>query len=430
MKNRALSISLGLACCGLALVSSVGTAQPVEAPVAVATAKASVFTRTTDRPDGTVALELANVVYTPKDQAQGPRIHLISAVHIADKPFYERTQKLLDGLDLVLFEGVKPPGMRAISATMDEPAKIKVTRSRIKFLLAAADEARSADGTLPTDFTKLLAASEKRWRDLIERSLVDAWNKPLVYAVEKGENGIERAVITSIGPDGTSSHGEGDDIRLTGKNEASGGEKKPKGLQPQMASALKLTFQTDGIDTTKPNWRSSDMSIDEVQEKLEAAGVKNSALFSMLDGSSFTGQLASFMLNIVKASPTLSTQMKLMMVEMLGSPDAVDSAAPKSMRAMMNVILHDRNAVVIEDLRGVLASEKHDDIAIFYGAGHMAGLEQQLISELGYVRQSEEWTTAITVDPKDAGMTEKQAAAMRKQVRKSIEGMNKKKPKN
>jgi hypothetical protein len=389
-----------------------------------------IYTRVSEGDDGTLKLELASAVFAPAEGKAGPRVHLVSAVHVADKSFYEGLQRALDKLDLVLFEGVKPPGAGTLDATLDEAGKIKATKARIKFLLAVVNEERSKAGALPVDFTALIEGGGKRWKNLIEQSLIDAWGHPLVYAVDKTEDDKERAAITSLGPDGQSQGGEGDDIRMLGSPVSKAPGKKEAGLQSQLAGALGLTFQLDAMDSSKPNWRSCDMSIDELQAQFEAAGVKSSALFSMLDGSSLTSKLAAFFLGFVKDSPQLSATMKMMMVEMLGQSEDVTAAVPASMKRMMEVILKDRNAVVLHDLKGVMEKEPAvKDVAIFYGAGHMADLEKHLIADLGYRLESETWSQAIEVNPADAGMTPKEAKAIRAQVRSSMPGAAKPKPK-
>ena len=67
------------------------------------------YSRVTDQDDGKVSLEMCQRTFKPTD-GSGPRIHLVSAIHIADQSFYQAMQTLLDGYDTVLFEGVKPAG--------------------------------------------------------------------------------------------------------------------------------------------------------------------------------------------------------------------------------------------------------------------------------------------------------------------------------
>lgn len=421
-------INLRTAAAGLALVLACGmnfavaSQPPAAAPAAAAEAPAqtSGYTRVVDKDDGSLTLEIAAKSFVPAGGKPGPTIHLVGAVHIADKPFYTGLQAMLDAADLVLFEGVKPPGAGAFDATLDEEGKVKATTSRLKFLLSVVEEDRSRSGKLPESLQQAVDDAGKRWKTMIASSLTDAWGRPIVYTVAETESGGQKAVVTSVGPNGSDDGGMGDDVRIEGKGAAKKGASKDPGLQAKMADALGLTFQLEAMDSSKANWRSSDMSIDQLQARFEAAGVEGDQLFKMLDGSSLMGQLASVAMWFIKSSPQLATSVKIMMVDLLGSENAV-SAGPAGMAKMMDVILKDRNDVVLSDIRAVIDGEKRKDISVFYGAGHMADLEEKLTRDFGYTFESERWIEAISVHPKDAGMSPEQAKRTRAMMKKQVE---------
>jgi hypothetical protein len=88
---------------------------------------------------------------------------------------------------------------------------------------------------------------------------------------------------------------------------------------------------------------------------------------------------------------------------------------------MQKVIIEDRNRIVMDDLRAVLASETEKrSIAIFYGAGHMADFDRRLREEFGLVAIGESWTPAMSVDPREAGISRRQWADLRASVRSSM----------
>ncbi|MDP1660906.1 MAG: hypothetical protein Q8L55_03235 [Phycisphaerales bacterium] len=422
--------NLQTAAAGLALVLAggmnfaVASQPPAAAPAAAAEAPAHTpgYTRVVDKDDGSLTLEIAAKSFVPAGGKPGPTIHLVGAVHIADKPFYTELQSMLDAADLVLFEGVKPPGAGAFDATLDEEGKIKATTSRLKFLLSVVEEDRSRSGKLPGSLQQAVDDAGKRWKTMIASSLTDAWGHQIIYTVAELEKGGQRAVVTSVGPNGQDDDGKGDDVRIEGKAAAKKGASKDPGLQAKMADALGLTFQLDAMDSSKPNWRSSDMSVDQMQAAFEAAGVEGNQLFSMLEGSSLTGKLVNMGLGLVKSIPGLADTLKLTMVELLGSPDAL-AAGPANMKKMMDVILKDRNDVVLKDLRAVIDTEQpaRKEVSIFYGAGHLADMEEKLKKDFGYTFAGEQWLPAITVDPKAAGMTPAQSKKMRETMRKQIE---------
>ena len=74
------------------------------------------YTRVVESADGSsVSLEMAVREFAPGKDGQ-PRVFLAGAVHIGDQSFYEKLQAFLDQKDLVLFEGVKPPGSDGASS--------------------------------------------------------------------------------------------------------------------------------------------------------------------------------------------------------------------------------------------------------------------------------------------------------------------------
>ncbi len=67
----------------------------------------------TDEKNTPVALQLANARYVPIDGIpNGMYVDLISAVHVADKSYYENLNELFKTYDVVLYELVAPEGTR------------------------------------------------------------------------------------------------------------------------------------------------------------------------------------------------------------------------------------------------------------------------------------------------------------------------------
>ena len=64
--------------------------------------------------DNGARVQLQTAARTFRSDPPGtPEIHLVGAVHIGEKEFYQQLQDFLDAHDVVLFEGVKPPGAGA-----------------------------------------------------------------------------------------------------------------------------------------------------------------------------------------------------------------------------------------------------------------------------------------------------------------------------
>lgn len=63
------------------------------------------YTRLLKKADGTYAAQFANRTFLPP-HGNGPRIILISAIHIGSQAYYDELQKLMDAQDVLLFEGI------------------------------------------------------------------------------------------------------------------------------------------------------------------------------------------------------------------------------------------------------------------------------------------------------------------------------------
>jgi hypothetical protein len=178
------------------------------------------------------------------------------------------------------------------------------------------------------------------------------------------------------------------------------------------------------MDSTRPTWRNSDMSIDQVQERLAASGASGDALFSLLDGTSMASRLVSVLLGFVKASPPMAMSVKVMLVETLANADHMleSQAKASGLDAMMKVIVVDRNIEVFKDLDAVLEREPGlTSIAIFYGAGHLADMERRLVEEMGFTFDHDRWFRAIELDLASQPGAAAQAKSMRATMQRMME---------
>lgn len=440
---RSLALTLALASAavtrpGLSLAQP-ASAPPVEQPAQPAQPAAEPYIRILDDADtGKVRLELALRSFRrPADNGSGPVVTLASVIHIGDRAYYEQLQSWLDAQDVVLFEGVKPPGSKALPEDASDEKRAKVTLSRLKVLVQAIERYFDKHGVLP-DSLDDLKAHDKRFASLVDAMSTDGWGRRMTYAVRDAAQAVFE--VASLGADNAAG-GEGPAADLSEKGKGVGGgadRKKGPGIQQQLADALGLEFQLSVIDSGKANWRSSDMAVDELQERIEAAGGDASALLNMLDGSSLMSRMMGAMLGFIRSNKAMSTTVKIMVVEMMGAADKLLEAGKGGAAAgplgklgpAMKVIVHDRNAIVIEDLKGILEKEPQvKSVAAFYGAGHMPDLEKQLVEDLGFKAEKTEWFRAIEVDPKDAGMSPAQVKGMRAMIKRQVAGTMKPHPK-
>jgi hypothetical protein len=372
-----------------------------------------------------LTLDLATRAFRRAD-GSGPTIYLSSAIHIGDKAFYQGRQAELDRCDVVLFEGVKPTGMAEIDAALDDVGKADATRKRMVFLAELAVAERTRTGAFAKDFDGLVADAG-RFRSAVERLKADGWGRPIALSLVDVEATDERPAeqrlrLLSLGADGQPG-GDGSASDLSVESKAvpidRGGPRRATetNIQGQLAKALGLAFQLDEIDSSKSNWRNSDIDMEELQELLAKAGSNADAILRMLDGTSIEARLAGFFLSLIGVSETLTTMVKVVMVDMLASADELMGSVD-GMEAMQKVIIEDRNRIVLNDLKAVIENEPTvKTIAIFYGAGHMDSMERCLRAEFELVSQADaqpnEWLTAIRVDPRPAGLSKSRVRQMR-----------------
>ncbi len=391
-----------------------------------ADAKPAPFSRMAEADDGTrFTLEIVSRTFA-RPGHDGPSVTLVGAVHIADQPFYDALQEILEGVDVVLFEGVKPPGA-GLDEHADDNADLRDrAKHRLDFLASAVDAYRARhEGRVPATLDEAADSLPVRLASLVRQSTLDPWGNPVELqstADEPQADGVPPYRLISRGADGKPG-GEGDDadIIVDGSRGPLRNIEEDDGIQARLAKSLGLVFQKDGMDWDRPHWRNSDLSIDQVMDRLDTARASGGPIFSMLDGSSFMAKLGGFMLRLVERSPQTQAMIKLMLIEMLGGSEDL-MAVMDTQAELMRVLIDERNKVVIEDLRRIMADEPDiKTVGIIYGAGHLPDLEMRLERDLGFSPIHDEWHGAITVDLRDAGIPASQARQMRQMIRRSIE---------
>jgi hypothetical protein len=391
---------------------------------------ASKYVRVVEDKKGILTLEIATRSFRRSD-GTGPTIHLVGAVHIADKSFYQAKQEELDRSDVVLFEGVKASGMADIAKDLDDAAKADATRKRIGFLAQLASEARRRTGAFATDLPGL-ATDSGRFRRVVEGLGSDGWGAPIAMSMvdlpaTDSEPAKQQVRFVSLGSDGKAG-GEGTAADIAVESEAirtdsaAQGKKSGANIQSKLAQVLGVSFQLDEMDSGKANWRNSDIDIDALRKRLDEAGPNAGMILRMLEGSSFEAKLANLLLSLIGVSKTLSAATKVIMLDQLANADELmGQAGVPGLEAMQEIIIGDRNRIVLDDLKALVEREpEKKSIAIFYGAGHMASMERCLMAEFGVVPQGIEWTPAMRVDPAESGMTKAQVQQMRAWMTKAI----------
>lgn len=387
------------------LIRGILLAVSLAAPFAAAAQPADTepkYIRTQDANDGNNRqLQVAIRTLAPKD-GPGPLVQLVGVVHIGDKAYYDELQKFLDAQSIVLYEGVKPEGEgKALLA--DDAARVRVTTQRQRILAIFVAKFKRDNKRLPEtidEFVKPLMGTSAR---LAQSALFDGWGNAHHYQLTTdpaaGKTSFD---IVSYASDNAPGGEDGAaDIKFTSQKPLRKSEVDAAGdgLQAQMARALGLEFQLTAIDYNRPNWRNSDLSIDEVQARLDAKGAGDEMLFQILDGTSAMAKMAGMALGFIERNKDMSLMIKAMMVETISQADEILKSQAGEMGVLMEVILIDRNAAVLADLRRMLDTDKDArEIALFYGAGHLPDLEKHLAEDFNYQFKESRWLTAIDVD--------------------------------
>src|SRR5262245_54526497 len=107
-----------------------------------------------------------------------------------------------------------------------------------------------------------------------------------------------------------------------GTNEAEAGPSGAKlsSLQSTMAASFGLAFQLDAIDYARPNFRNSDLSVQELRRLLaeQGGGQSFESLLQMMQGGSFFDALMQVALRFLGTSPKFQAMSKLALMEMIG----------------------------------------------------------------------------------------------------------------
>lgn len=375
----------------------------------------------------------------------GPAIELVSAVHIGTEEYYEQLQNLLAESDIVLFEGVGAGGPAPTEHLSDDEKHAR-TEQRVRQLAVMI---AAFNDTAPGSLEEALGALGSMDRRHARAMTADAWGQPLVY--ERTGDGVLDFTLTSLGADAEpGGEGANADIALIDLEPITEEElPEDAGIQRELADALGLAFQLDAIDYDLENWRNSDMTPDQIRRSLRGEDVladddeehdviadadddpaepesdaeaAAEALFGMMDGSSGFAKIQGFILRLIGGSEVGRTLARLAIIEMLARADELLAAQPGGMGDLMEVLLQERNRVVMQDLERIVRDELGvGSVAVFYGAGHLADMEERLADELGYAYAGERWLTAVSVDFEDSGVPKEQADWVRSMIRTSIE---------
>lgn len=183
-----------------------------------------------------------------------------------------------------------------------------------------------------------------------------------------------------------------------------------RAFQQTMGRLLRLEFQLDNIDYTRPNFVHADAGTEEF-EKMQAE--RGESMMKLL--------MKSFQLS---TDPDLSEQMQK--AQQIGIGDLImlfysDKAAGRfkvifggllaeseklldqKLLGKNSALIHGRNDVALKKLEEVLKDPTMKRVSIFYGAGHMPAMEAALRERWKAEPKSFAWLPAWTMPPPEMG---------------------------
>lgn len=189
------------------------------------------------------------------------------------------------------------------------------------------------------------------------------------------------------------------------------------GLQQGMKDALKLSFQLEGIDYRRPNFIHADLDAETFQDLQQERGesmftiMLNAMLKEMSNpGAGAAGPGLGDILFAMR-SPDRARSLKLLLARQFGKLDEQMAGldGPNG-----SVILTERNKACLKVLRQQLAEGDKRNLAIFYGAAHLKGIEQVMTKELGFRQVGPPfWRVAWDMSTPRGGATTKSTTRQR-----------------
>lgn len=209
-------------------------------------------------------------------------------------------------------------------------------------------------------------------------------------------------------------------------------------LQRALANALGLRYQLDALNYSKPNFRNSDLTLDQIRSALLARGLGEFAasnalsqnyefelLLQAIEGRGLGGAMARLAVGVIAASPRIRGLTTIAFIELLGRLPpgfATAQGLPPGMKNLLRVLIEERNNKVVDDLSDFLRRRPAPrSVAIIYGAGHMPDLEKRLMQSIRCKPAGEIWLSALSVDPRKLGITEFELNLTRRFVQQQLE---------
>ena len=383
--------------------------------------------RIAEEPNQSIALEIVSRDYVRAD-GEGPTVTIVGVAHVADRSYYRTLQKHLDEFDIVLYESVMPSGARGPWGKTDDELH-RSTRTAMSFVASIVEAHFAKKRHYPANTEALLDFArdgDARLGGWVDRALVDGWGKRVAYTVGMDGQAFSLVSLGADGAEGGDSAAADITIDRTDGVQPMPTTEGEGGMQAELANALGLAFQLEAVDYGADNWVCSDMTFDQLEHELAKRGANAGPLNAALGDAGFPAMLAKGMLRLIKLADAfldgaITDMIKVVMIEMLGDEATVQNSLDQFDPVFAEVILDERNQVVIDDLAAILEEGTDaETIAIFYGAAHIPDMADRLADQLDYHATEDTWYTAIEVDLADSMVTSSDLKMIRRLFKQSM----------
>ena len=359
-------------------------------------------------------LEVAARRYEPADaQAQQPAVWLIGVTHIGDAAFYSALEELMDGMDVVVYESVLPPG--------GTPPQLEIEKKRAEATLATAKLLASLyAGLEPSDMCtwthahQALSQRDARLGNMARELSRDGWGVP--WHLVHDHKGVVR--IESWGADAQpGGKDDSTDIRVVVPAESP--EEDHGELQRKLGDMLGLSFQLDVLNYGDPRWVPGDLRMDQVAAAFEDRGESVQELTGLMSGTGLAGRMVHGM---VEAMPMIDVMFggrvvdtfHVILIEMLGQESLVEGALSVYGDTFREVIIDLRNEAALAAMdRAVSDRADVAEVGVLYGGGHMAHMAQLMQGPRNYQLVETRWFPAITFDVNASPLSEMEVTMLR-----------------
>lgn len=350
----------------------------------------------TDKQGLRVKLCLGKRTFVPKS-GQGPEITLYGVQHVADRAFYTGLQERLAKHDVVLYELLRPVGVDPRVA-LDARGRVLKSEIALRAVKVLLERHKEANGTYPARLDDYAGKTpeERGWFALARR---DAWGRALDYSVS--EDGASFR-LRSLGADGAEG-GEGEDADLDFADQipllaTEAGIHVTRDPKP---NGIGLYHQNHVLDVGGDRFLRSDISAHQMSQWMAREGGDWESTRKSFETQPKEGK------HVSKEERGPAEMMRvLQMIRKLemGYRAALISRErlPEVLKASLKVTIDDRNQVVVDDLKAILAGatrfKSPKSVGILYGAGHMLDLQDRIMEQLGYKPADFDWMTAIDIE--------------------------------